>query len=204
MTGLQGDTRDLTDIGAPHPAERALPASEVETAIRRRGAQWIITGASLIVADIIGVLTTAILVDHLDPVIALLICVGAMLPLTAGGALLTAGTIEWTQRPTRTLIRAAMARAEVNGETAEGTRQRVDGLTAEVGQLRRQAEEQHVTMATMAAALDMIASYLPENQEIHNWRGFSAAVRERLATGADSQQWNQGRLGLVKNDGPQG
>lgn len=135
MTELQGDTRDLTDIGARHPAERALPASEVETAIRRRGAQWIITGASLIVADIIGVLTTAILVDHLDPVIALLICVGAMLPLTAGGALLTAGTIEWTQRPTRTLIRAAMARAETNGDTAEGTRALVDDLIARLRQL---------------------------------------------------------------------
>jgi len=162
MTELPGDTRDLTDIGAPHPAERALPAREVETAIRHRGTQWIISGASLIVADIIAVLTTAVLIDHLDPVIALLICVGAMLPLTAGGALLTAGTIEWTQRPTRTLIRAAMARAEINGDTADGTRELVNQLIVAVESTRERDDDRHRQLEDRLDRIDKAIAGLPD------------------------------------------
>lgn len=205
VNDLDGDTRDMISLGVPHPAERALPATEVEAAIRRRGLIWIISGFALLTLDILGALGTAMWVDFLNFKVLLLLCLGSMPLLAGGGTLITAGLIECTMRPNRTLIRAAMALATGNGKTANGTRELVNGMIVTVAALERRVQQQDASLDRMAAALDLIASYLPENQEIHNWRGFNDAVRQRLAGGGDTPPppTQRGRLGLVRNDGPQ-
>lgn len=192
------DTQDLTDVGVPHPAEHGLPASEVEATIRHRGLWWTVTGSVAIGLAIIGALGLAAAVHNLTITHLLFAVLGVALIAAAGSSLLTAGLIEVTQRPTRTLIRAAMARAKVNGQTADGTRELVNELILEIRNLRRQVEDQHLTAMTMAGALDEIAGYLPENQDIHHWRGFNTAVRERLANGTSGHNERRApHIGLV-------
>ena len=214
MNDINGDTQDILALGGQLPAETGLPAKDTESHIRHLGIGWVITGSVILAAAVIAALTATVVNDTWigTPGGTLFLPLAGMLIAAAGGGFLVGGLIEHTQRPTRTLIRRAMARADLNGQAANANREAIDRLSELVNQhivltgtIDRQQEETRTALETMGAALDEIARYLPENQGLHNWRGFNTAVRERLATGTDSSsQRNQGRLGLVKNDGPQG
>lgn len=63
----------------------------------------------------------------------------------------------------------------------------VGGVERIIRPLRAMDRQQALRVDRIEKTLDAIAEHLPENQKIHNWRGFGAAARQGLAeqTGTD-------------------
>jgi len=84
----------------------------------------------------------------------------------------------------------------------------VGGFDRIIRPLRAMDRQQALRVDRIEEAIDRIAEHLPENQKIHNWRGFGAAARQGLAeqTGTDGPtSTGRGRppyLGLVRRTAP--
>lgn len=193
------DIQDILALGGTHPTEQALPAKEKEDSIRHAGTRWLIAGSGILTTAIIGTLVLAVVNPAVlaNPAASLLLHLVGMLIAAVGGALIAAGLIERTQRPTRTLIRAAMARAKTNGDTADGTRGLVGKLIEVIKEIQRRIDGILQTVELMTAALDEIATHLPENQKIHNWRGFNEATREGFTEAVGEVPRPRPALGLL-------
>lgn len=135
MSDLDGDTRDIIALQAQHPAEHHLPAAETEKAILAASRTWIKTGIALAATAVLAPLITALFADNLTHVVVLLVAVSSIALGCTAGAFLTAALIEYTQRPTRTLIRRAMARADGNADIGTENGRLIDRNRRVTGQL---------------------------------------------------------------------
>lgn len=173
------DIQDLLALGGTHPTEQGLPAKEKEDSIRHAGTLWLIAGTGFLAAAIVGTLVLAVVNPTVlaSPAGNLLLHLAGMLIAAVGGALIAAAMIERTQRGTRTLIRAAMARAKTNGDTADRTRELVN-------QLVDAANRTEAQISALTDVVQALAAHLPDALQGENWKGFTAAIKRGFdATG---------------------
>ncbi len=129
MTDLTMTTRDLRDLGQPHPTEHGLPASDTEDRIRRWGCRCRWWGAATLAADFAGSLAASTQADNAfwdDHASRTLVGITFILAGLVGSAVITAGLIERILRPMRTQIRRAMARADTNADIGAANRDAID------------------------------------------------------------------------------
>lgn len=148
-------TQDILALGQEHPAEKTLQPDDRENRTQRRGNRYFRSGLTVLVCAPIAALLLALATDGPTFVNLVSACFGllSLIALITLGAVLTMlGGTERLHRPQR-----AMSRQALLFGTAAADR-----------------------MDDMAHAIDLIAKHLPEDQQIREWRGFSAAVREGL------------------------
>lgn len=172
MHDLGGDTRDLRDLGIPHPQEHALPESDRETHIRRTGTRSTWAGTLLLTTDITTALALMAYGRHHnwdDPLTRQFVGLIIILAGLGATALLTSGLIERQQRQQRTLIRRAMARADANATIGAANETAIDKharITANlVYELHYTRKDIH-KLGTRLEALETAMANLPDYGQI--------------------------------------
>lgn len=179
-------TEDLRDLHQPHPAEHGIRTEDTDAVARRFGNRCFRAG--LYIAG--GTFTAALVVtaacgdNVLDnyPGARLFCSLAIIAAIATGGALIVIGGVDRLIRPIR-----AMDRQMILG-----------GIDAR----KRIGRIEH--------AMDLVAEGMPANNDLHNWRGYTSAIREGFVqqTGTDGPATpggSQGRrsyLGLVPRDQP--
>lgn len=184
MIDVGETTRDLIELHKPHPAEQGIDDGAREAAIRRTGNRFLGWGLGIAAGSYILSLSIAIIIagkpvieDH--SAVRLFLLLGLIAVIGVAVTAISLGGTERLDRHQRAATRQArMELTDVRNE-----------------------------LARIGSALDMIATHMPEHDQIVNWRGFNHAVREGFAesTGTDGSTGRQvrgrsARLGLVHPD----
>ncbi|BAL87169.1 hypothetical protein AMIS_19490 [Actinoplanes missouriensis 431] len=158
MHDLEGTTRDLRDLGVPHPAEKGLPKADTEDQARAYGATQRRRGTVILVGTVIVTLGGAVLAEEYtwDSGAAQMLATLAILSITVyAGCLIVLGGIEKMLRPVRTHMRLAMSRATQNAE--------LGGMNA---QLIADLVEAQEAMNQRLAAMEKTVAAVPEYEQI--------------------------------------
>lgn len=149
-----------------------------EDTLRQAGRRHGSIGLAIISLGVVGLLVCLIVSRSSinDPANEVLAITSGMICTATGAMFVGAFFAERGARYTRTLLRQVLSRADEND--------------------KRTGRIEH--------ALDLIAEALPENNEVHRWRGFNDAVRDGFArqTGTDGapQRVRSPHLGIVKRE----
>ncbi len=185
------NSQEMRLLGQPDPAEKPLKPGHREPAIQRAGA-----GAGL--AGLLAICAALILLDHEA---SLTNGAFALISLGVGGLVVSA--VERLNRYGRALNRYTYEQSEHASASCDGISalagrvvDRLNDITESVGQLDERVQGD---IGRIGVALDEIASHLPENQRIHNWRGFDEGYRDKYAeqTGTDGVKRGRTHLGVV-------
>ncbi len=185
------DSQDLRALGHTHPAEKRLRPRDREPAIRRFGFFAAVCGLLAVVAALV-------LLDHEHHLTNRAF---ALISLGVGGLVVSA--VERLNRYGRAMNRATLRECEQASASAAGTASlagRVADVLNDLEQRQARLEERmQGSLDLIGAALDEVASHLPENQRLHNWRGFDEGFRKDYAeqTGTEGAGRPRARLGIV-------
>jgi uncharacterized membrane protein len=188
--------QDLRDLKLPHPAERGIAHEDTDRVARRFGKKCFRWGLGIAGTSLLAALSAAVIagdkVIEAHPDGRLFSGLAIIAGMALGAGLTIIGGVDRLIRPLRATDRIITANIK-NRATS------VERLTA-------LAETFDERLAAIEAAMDAVAEHLPENQKIHNWRGFGAAARQGFTekTGTDGEGIRQQppRLGLVGRDEP--
>jgi len=156
--------------------------TEHEQAARRTARRCLYTGITIAALTITGILAAWVAIGtdvEASPRTWLLSGLTLLVAIGLSASLISIGATERLYRPQRAMTEQLLTETRENRETLE----------------------------QIGYAIDRIAAHLPEDQQIHHWRGYNSAVIAGFTeqTGTDGSGHSRAatpRLGLIRNDPP--